>query len=520
MAGSRGGINQKMADMTISGNLNPASGGYQGMSQSSSTGSAQVPVGRQPRPLDLNMGDKKSLIFCPWKLIKAYPYMYINGRDQGEVGSCFKETLLGERAWDFFFLLDPGTNGRDPLLLVPTTQFEGYLSDVNFQIKKRLGIPSGKASIPFSLVFGENDTPVPRFLGRASSEEAVEALKLQICRLPIDDLGSLGPATLQLYMKKMDTIYNSLKSGKNKKDPEVTRKKRAERQKGYGRMIKRAQRYLGLRERASYRSKSGTSAAGWNVKMPVPFKAKDSLRFVCVDVEAWETSSRVVTEVGLAVLDTEDTIDVPPGKDGHNWFPLINSYHFRIREHMNKVNHMYVQGCPDKFGFGDTEFVRLGDIGRTIGGIIGDYQSSDKRPVVMVGHDIGQDLKYLQKVGYNIWRVPYFSDEMDTKSMFQRVEKSSDGRALATICEDLGIPGRYFHNAGNDATYTLRAMVVMTVKQMKGTAESQKENDADDPEHGEWSDGEMDDGGLPQKSPELIQQSANSSASTAGRSQW
>ncbi|KAI1384562.1 uncharacterized protein F4822DRAFT_366897 [Hypoxylon trugodes] len=489
------------------------------MPQSGLGGATQASAYESPEFSDMQVGDvsEEGLQFCPWKLIRVYPHQYVGRGRQGEVGSFFKATMFEGRSWDFFFLLDPGANGRDPLLLVPSTQFEEYLDEANVQLGARLSIPKGGAGADFFVTFDTLNAPRPRYLGRIGSEGAVEALKIRIAKLPKDDLTQLDSASLRRYRDKMNWIYGTFKSSKNKKDPEVARIKRVDRQKGYGRMVKRAQRYLGLRDRTAYRSNPGTLALNWNVNMEVPFKT-NSLRFICVDVEAWETANDVITEVGLAILDTEDTMKIPPGEDGRNWFPLIKSRHFRIREHVNKVNYKFIHGCPHLFDFGESEFVSAQDTAKKVGSIIGDNESQDKRPVVMVGHDIAQDLKYLLKIGYNLWCVPQILDEMDTKSMFQRWEGSPDGRGLAHVCEELGIPGRNFHNAGNDATYTLRAMIVMAVRQIFGNSakvmekmaekttekvqEKPGEKTAREFNYSEWSDGEMDDGGLPQKTPE------------------
>ncbi|KAI1098987.1 hypothetical protein F4804DRAFT_345888 [Jackrogersella minutella] len=413
------------------------------------------------------MGEEseKGLKFCPWKLIRRYPVTHGNNFGQEEVGEVFKTALFENRVWDIFFMLDPGENNRDPLLLVPSSQFEEIIDYVSSQVKIELSVPKGQAGEKFTLTFGDRDMPVPRFLGRVESEEALEELKSRIPMLPKDDLRNLSATTIYLYKRKMDKIYSSVKSG-GKKKPEATREKRLERQKGYGRMIKRAQRYLGIRDRFPYDFISRRSLPTWDVEMLPPFKPKESVRFVCVDVEAWERSQHVITEVGFAVLDTEDAIRVPPGKDGRDWFHLIKSYHFRIREHLEKVNHQFIHGCPHLFNFGDSEFIYAQDIHRMITTIIGGNESKDKRPVVMVGHDIGQDLNYLQRIGFNIWREPHFLDEIDTKSMFQRMQKSTTARGLAALCGELGIPASNFHNAGNDATYTLRAMITMAVRKM------------------------------------------------------
>lgn len=99
---------------------------------------------------------------------------------------------------------------------------------------------------------------------------------------------------------------------------------------------------------------------GWNGNIPAPFRIEGNVRFVCVDVEAWERATHIVTEVGLAILDTRDTKNIPPGGAdvGYNWFPLIKSHHFRIREHLDKVNRQFVAGCPDSFTFGYDPFIQ------------------------------------------------------------------------------------------------------------------------------------------------------------------
>lgn len=110
-----------------------------------------------------------------------------------------------------------------------------------------------------------------------------------------------------------------------------------------------------------------------------------------------------------------------------------------------------------------------------MGSILGDNESSDTSPIVMVGHETGADLQYLLKVNYNIWNSPRFHDEVDTKTMFQRIQLSREGRALHFVCSELGIPGVNFHNAGNDAVYTMRAMVAMAIRKKVGGPQTESE---------------------------------------------
>jgi hypothetical protein len=73
---------------------------------------------------------------------------------------------------------------------------------------------------------------------------------------------------------------------------------------------------------------------------------------VCVDGEAYERDNNIVTEIGLAILDTEDIEDMPPGENGKNWFALIEAHHLRISEVRHLYNREFVHSCPDSFNFG------------------------------------------------------------------------------------------------------------------------------------------------------------------------
>jgi hypothetical protein len=89
-----------------------------------------------------------------------------------------------------------------------------------------------------------------------------------------------------------------------------------------------------------------------NTESPLPFKTEDSVIFICVDVEAWERNHKLITEIGIATLDTADIISLAPGKGGANWASVIRARHFRIKEHNHLKNYNFVDGCADRFQFG------------------------------------------------------------------------------------------------------------------------------------------------------------------------
>lgn len=251
--------------------------------------------------------------------------------------------------------------------MVPLIQVSQLLRDINAELGFDLRIPGGPNGEMFELFFDESTCP--RFMGKVERDTTYRTAKGTL-GITIDDWSNLGDQKLQLFKEKMNKIYEFTRSFKSKKDPEKQRLKMMIRQKGWGQTIKRAQRYLGLREKLSLAQYSGifreTSSSqfqlltstsdktdlGWDFTLKVPFQMESAVRFVCVDIEANELNTSTITEIGLAILDTEDIEDVPPGENGKNWLPFINAYHLRINEYRSIVNSRYVQGCPGSFNFG------------------------------------------------------------------------------------------------------------------------------------------------------------------------
>jgi DNA polymerase III epsilon subunit-like protein len=60
---------------------------------------------------------------------------------------------------------------------------------------------------------------------------------------------------------------------------------------------------------------------------------------------------------------------------------------------------------------------------------------------------------------------------IDTREMHQYLVRSNDSASLATVLNYVGIDYRHLHNAGNDAVYTLQAMVGLAVKKLGMSAE-------------------------------------------------
>ena len=70
--------------------------------------------------------------------------------------------------------LDPN---QQPLILVPTKQFEHFLATINRSLNTNLTIPTGGANDAFQVIFENDGTPQPRYLGRSTDREMADNLK-------------------------------------------------------------------------------------------------------------------------------------------------------------------------------------------------------------------------------------------------------------------------------------------------------------------------------------------------------
>lgn len=165
--------------------------------------------------------------------------------------------------------------------------------------------------------------------------------------------------------------------GKKLASKEKQKTERIAKQQSWNHCIKRVQRYLGLREirrghHALTRSGLENSGLQWAdydaavkataallpppaafvADQPAPFTRELDVVFVCVDVEAYERNASIITEIGIATLDTRELASVILGEGGANWMKIIRARHFRINEHKHYQNGEFVKGCADRFEFG------------------------------------------------------------------------------------------------------------------------------------------------------------------------
>jgi len=128
--------------------------------------------------------------------------------------------------------------------------------------------------------------------------------------------------------------------------------------------------------------------------------------------------------------------------------------HFCVTEHKYKRNGQYVPDMKERFIFGKTVWANL----KTVAGeIVKDLTEDNiKGSVVLVGHDIKMEEKYLESMGVKIREVVEPVGIFDTAEMnAARVGNPNERMALGRILDNLDIENYSLHNAGNDARYTL-----------------------------------------------------------------
>jgi hypothetical protein len=213
---------------------------------------------------------------------------------------------------------------------------------------------------------------------------------------------------------------------------------------------------------------------------PVPYPFFQAPVFVAVDVESHERSHSKITEIGVATLDTRDLDNLPPGKDGCDWFSQIRARHFRIEDHKHLVNYEFVQGCPDRFEFGTSEFIPLQDVKiklaecfkppfaslRDADEVDGMEPNSVPRSIVLVGHDINTDVSYLKRLDFNpSTEISNLLGTLDSATLYSAWRRESQKTSLGKVLGGFDIISWNLHNAGNDAVYTIQAMLAVCVRE-------------------------------------------------------
>lgn len=294
--------------------------------------------------------------------------------------------------------------------------------------------------------------------------------------------GDFDP-NFQAFRKEME-LKDRVKQRKAEEQSAVKRLQRFANQKEWRRQVKRTQGYLGLHimRNTIFEPAAGVVLGIQKLSISGPAFEKDSglpgtdglepqranpeswILFVSVDVEAFEHNQRLITEVGISTLDTKALLGIQPGVRGSNWVGKIRSHHFRVREHGHLVNKDHVEGCPEKFDFGESGWISIKDVSKVLEECCHPAwvsHSCETYKVVLVGHDVSADVRYFNKIGLNI--VEMFFDYIDTSNLYKASNRDNRQYSLSALLLQYGIAARNLHNAGNDARFTLDVMVAIAL---------------------------------------------------------
>lgn len=225
-----------------------------------------------------------------------------------------------------------------------------------------------------------------------------------------------------------------------------------------------------------------------------PTPIKDPI-FVCIDCEAFEHNQSKITEIGVAVLDTRETAHLHPSSDPlPAWFEKIKYAHYRPVEYARLRNKTFIQGCPEQFNFGPSTWVKLADMRWILCNIFADPTHLDRaadfslptttttttnktnpddphpdpRPIIFVAHGAGNDTAYLQHLSFDLSNPQHTGNSritltLDTQKLSGSTKKSPLSLHRLLLC--LHLHPKNLHNAGNDAGYTLQALLALAVNE-------------------------------------------------------
>ncbi|OJJ51670.1 hypothetical protein ASPZODRAFT_447596 [Penicilliopsis zonata CBS 506.65] len=429
--------------------------------------------------------------FSPLLAVSRFPYKYIRGDlSQAVAKKFFDGGKFWTRGWDLYYIHVPPSVGYRPLLLVPTSQAERFLTEINEALECDLSM-SKDGRLGLVLVFSNNNAPKPTYLGKSTNKQTKDELEQSI------------PESVEVYSQDgypvdcekdqralFDDFCKMIEAGvdatKNKKASKARKQEfRLQFQHGWARCLRRTQCYFGLRPRCS-RDELGAHHSSneplppLNVRELVTLPFWNEPIFISIDVESNEFCHSQITEIGISILDTLDLVDKAPGGNAQNWVSQIRSRHFRTKEYAGVVNMRFVNGCPDKFQFGESEWVSLADLPTVVDSCFQPPYSSrpdshklTERNLICVGHNTTSDITYLRNLGTRTFKndppTPgdgerRFLDCLDTAELFRTLRNEPQSRSLAHILSELGMVPWHLHNAGNDARYTMEALVQMIVQ--------------------------------------------------------
>jgi hypothetical protein len=194
--------------------------------------------------------------------------------------------------------------------------------------------------------------------------------------------------------------------------------------------------------------------------------------FVSIDFEGGSTCARedkqTLTEIGIATLDTRDLND--PAIVSTD---TITSQQYYVGERYKSSAIWPQMFLPPMlsptFLFGKHSNVSLAEGVRILKRLfyLDNEAPEETRKVVLVGHGLDRDVKVMKRLGIDLEQAPCLLDIIDTSFLAMEVYGRSSQPRLEELVKNLGMSGKNFHIAGNDANFTLRAMLLLACRGSK-----------------------------------------------------
>ncbi|KAK1824948.1 hypothetical protein LTR12_000743, partial [Friedmanniomyces endolithicus] len=420
--------------------------------------------------------------FSPFLPVTRFCYKFVGPQwSQPLATAFFDANKIYNRPWDVYYIWSDHYHTGRPTTFVPEHQLQALIDEIN-QAFPEAHISLTEELREDGLVVNLDSLPDelrPLSLGRTSSREQYDLL-ISTIPYPSQPTGTMpDERSLQAFKDMIDTMVG-LGKAKSKAKKKANQQVAVQRRQEMSKQVSRAQHYLGLlpkRKDGLLSGMTNLAVSPVDLNSPALNPFEQDVVIIAVDVEAYERSPKTITEVGVATLDTRDLRGEATGPNGEKWFKHIRGRHFRVAEYKNLRNHEFVEGCPDKFRaeFGTSEFVPKDDLPSMLTSCFHqpfskrddahtDSTAEEKRTIVLLGHDINQDITYLHSIGFSVLNRSNLAEVLDTATMFKSYTRDNNATSLGKVLYHFDIDGWNLHNAGNDAVYTMQAMLAIAVK--------------------------------------------------------
>ncbi|KAI6866013.1 hypothetical protein D0864_11495 [Hortaea werneckii] len=429
----------------------------------------------------------QGISFTPFLAVTKFCYKYVPHAYQQTLATAFFDAnKIWCREWDLYYVWSTHYPTAKAITFVPESQLQTLLDEINkafprANIKLTDSLREEGLSISFDAL--PQDLR-PRWLGHSRSRDQHDSW---VAALKPPDSTSTAEMAQRDLAKFKEYMEKALEASKAKSKA----KKKAQSQASYyrkqeaGKQVLRAQRYLGLATKSEgdlIEGMSDLSPAAIDPINPPCHPCEQDTVIIAIDCEAYERQPKVITEVGVATLDTRDLRGQAPGQAGLEWHKSIRARHFRIRENKHLVNHEFCEGNPDKFDFGTTELVGKDQISSVLTSCfhppyskLADDKSTstttgkatdneERRSIILLGHDISQDINYLHSLGFSVLNRGNLLEVLDSATMYQAYRHETNPASLGSICYHFNMSAWHPHNAGNDAVHTIWAFLAIAVQ--------------------------------------------------------